>query len=69
MPLRIVGDLTKTHVRYDEPTLPASIRVPSRREALEALQHFQHLVAAPAATAPSALAGALTTIHRFIMTR
>ena len=42
--LTITGSLTKTKVEHTESALPASIPVPSRREAIEALGHVQNMV-------------------------
>lgn len=42
--LQIIHAGTKTHVKHDDPALPAAVSVPSRREAIESLGYVEHMV-------------------------
>ena len=61
--LAIVGKLTQTRVEHVEAALPVSIKVPSKRETIEALNMFQKV------DLPKGYADALDVIHRFVNTR
>ena len=72
--LTITGRLTKTKVEYTEPTLPAAIPMPSRREAIEGLEIVQKLVqnreeSVLADNEVVTISDAFETLRRFVLTR
>ena len=72
--LSIVGKLTKTRVEHTEPALPASVPVPSRREAIEALGIIQKLTKEGMKSVLMdnevvTIDNAFETLRRFVVTR
>ena len=72
--LTIVGTLTQTKVEHTEPALPASVPVPSRREAIEALGIIQKLTKEGMKSVlidneVITVENAFETLRRFVVTR
>lgn len=72
--LQVIHAGTKTHVKHDDPVLSANVKVPNRREAIEALGIVEKLTKERCASVMIdgeviTVESAFDVLRRFVLTR